>query len=174
MTARGVGLARVAVTATNGSGSAEQEFMVLVSPRAPKTVGGIADVTLTAGGAARRIDLPDHFSGAFIRYGATAAPGGVVHLWASGGQLTLTPLAAGAATVTVWAANSSGSATQTFEVVVKPPAPNALPGSLALTLTEGGAAHEIDLADYFGGAVARYEVTTVPAASYTSGSPAGG
>ena len=162
VTARGVGLARVAVTATNGSGSAEQEFMVLVSPRAPKTVDGIADVTLTAGGVARRIDLPDHFSGAFIRYGATAAPGGVVHLWESGGRLTLTPLAAGAATVTVWAANSSGSATQTFEVVVKPPSPNALSGSLALTLTEGGAAHEIDLTDYFGGAIAWYEATAVP------------
>ena len=162
VTAGGVGLARVAVTATNGSGSAEQKFMVLVSPRAPKTVDGIADVTLTAGGVARRIDLPDHFSGAFIRYGATAAPGGVVHLWESGGRLTLTPLAAGAATVTVWAANSSGSATQTFEVVVKPPAPNALSGSLALTLTEGGAAHEIDLTDYFGGAIAWYEATAVP------------
>ena len=162
VTAGGVGLARVAVTATNGSGSAEQEFMVLVSPRAPKTVGGILDVTLTAGGAARRIDLPDHFSGAFIRYGATAAPGGVVHLWESGGRLTLTPLAAGAATVTVWAANSSGSATQTFEVVVKQRAPKALAGSMPLRLTEGGAPHEIDLADYFGGAVARYEVTAVP------------
>ena len=162
VTARGVGLARVAVTATNGSGSAEQELMVLVSPRAPKTVGGIADVTLIAGGAARRIDLPDHFSGTFIRYGATAAPGGIVHLWESGGQLTLTPLAAGAATVTAWAANTSGSVTQTFEVVVKPPAPNALSGSLALALTEGGAAHEIDLTDYFGGAIARYEATAVP------------
>ena len=162
VTARGVGLARVAVTATNGSGSAEQEFMVLVSPRAPKTVGGILDVTLTAGGAARRIDLPDHFRGAFIRYGATATPGGVVHLWESGGRLTLTPLAAGAATVTVWAANSSGSATQTFEVVVKQRAPKALAGSMPLRLTEGGAPHEIDLADYFGGAVAWYEATAVP------------
>ena len=86
----------------------------------------------------------------------------MLHLWESGGRLTLTPLAAGAATVTVWAANSSGSATQTFEVVVKQRAPKALAGSMPLRLTEGGAPHEIDLADYFGGAVARYEVTTVP------------
>ena len=162
VTARGVGLARVAVTATNGSGSAEQDFVVVVSPRAPRAAGSMADQTLIAGGAALETDLPGYFSGAFIRYGATAAPGGVLHLWESGGRLTLTPLAAGAATVTVWAANSSGSATQTFEVVVKQRAPKALAGSMPLRLTEGGAAHEIDLADYFGGAVARYEVTTVP------------
>ena len=157
-----VGGATVTVTAANGSGSAEQDFVVIVSPRAPRAAGSMADQTLIAGGAALETDLPGYFSGAFTRYGATAAPSGVLHLWESGGRLTLTPLAAGAATVTVWAANSSGSATQTFEVIVKQRAPKALAGSMPLRLTEGGAPHEIDLADYFGGAVARYEVTTVP------------
>ena len=157
-----VGGATVTVVAANGSGSAEQNFVVVVSPRAPRAAGSMADQTLIAGGAALETDLPGYFSGAFTRYGATATPGGVVHLWESGGRLTLTPLAAGAATVTVWATNSSGSATQSFEVVVKQRAPKALAGGMPLSLTEGGAPHEIDLADYFGGAVARYEVTTVP------------
>ena len=157
-----VGGATVTVVAANGSGSAEQDFVVVVSPRAPRAAGSMADQTLIAGGAALETDLPGYFSGAFTRYGATATPGGVVHLWESGGRLTLTPLAAGAATVTVWAANSSGSATQSFEVVVKQRGPKALAGRMPLKLTEGGAPHEIDLGDYFGGAVARYEVTTVP------------
>ena len=162
VTAVAVGGATVTVTAANGSGSAEQDFVVIVSPRAPRAARSITDLTLAADGAVEEIDLPDYFRGAFTRYGATAAPGGVVHLWESGGRLTLTPLAAGAATVTVWAANSSGSATQSFEVVVKQRAPKALAGGMPLSLIEGGAPHEIDLADYFGGAVARYEVTTVP------------
>ena len=162
VTAVAVGGATVTVVAANGSGSAEQDFVVVVSPRAPRAAGSMADQMLIAGGAALETDLPGYFSGAVTRYGATAAPSGVLHLWESGGRLTLTPLAAGAATVTVWAANSSGSATQTFEVVVKQRAPKALAGSMPLRLTEGGAPHEIDLADYFGGAVARYEVTTVP------------
>ena len=160
--AAAVGGATVTVVAANGSGSAEQDFVVVVSPRGPRAAGRMADQTLIAGGAALETDLPGYFSGAFTRYGATAAPGGVLHLWESGGRLTLTPLAAGAATVTVWAANSSGSATQTFEVIVKQRAPKALAGSMPLSLTEGGAPHELDLADYFGGAVARYEVTAVP------------
>ena len=160
--AAAVGVARVTVVAANGSGSAEQDFVVVVSPRAPRAAGSMADQTLIAGGAALEIDLPGYFSGAFTRYGAMAAPGGVLHLWESGGRLTLTPLAAGATTVTVWAANSSGSATQTFEVIVKQRAPKALAGSMPLSLTEGGAPHELDLADYFGGNGARYEVTTVP------------
>ena len=160
--AAAAGVATVTVTAANGSGSADQEFVVVVAPRVPRAAGSMADQTLIAGGAALETDLPGYFSGAFTRYGATATPGGVVHLWESGGRLTLTPLAAGAATVTVWAANSSGSATQTFEVLVKQSAPKALAGSMPVRLTEGGAPHELDLADYFGGAVARYEVTTVP------------
>ena len=162
VTAVAVGGATVTVVAANGSGSAEQDFVVIVSPRAPRAAGSMADQTLIAGGAALETDLPGYFSGAFTRYGATAAPSGVLHLWESGGRLTLTPLAAGAATVTVWAANSSGSATQSFEVIVKQRAPKALAGSMPLSLTEGGAPHELDLGDYFGGAVARYEVTTVP------------
>ena len=156
------GVATVTVTAANGSGSADQDFVVVVAPRVPRAAGSMADQTLIAGGAALETDLPGYFSGAFTRYGAAATPGGVVHLWESGGRLTLTPLAAGAATVTVWAANSSGSATQTFEVLVKQSAPKALAGSMPVRLTEGGAPHELDLADYFGGAVARYDVTTVP------------
>ena len=53
-----VGGATVTVTAANGSGSAEQDFVVVVSPRAPRAAGSMADQTLIAGGAALETDLP--------------------------------------------------------------------------------------------------------------------
>ncbi len=157
-----VGAARVTVTAANVSGSVHGELTVVVSPGAPRTAGRMADLTLAEGAPALEIDLREGFAGSLLRYGATAAPGGVAHVWESAGRLTLTPLAAGVARITAWAANRAGIAVQTFEAHVGPSAPAALRGGAPLTLAEGGAARELDLADYFGGAVERYELTASP------------
>ena len=162
ITAVAVGVARVTVTATNEHGSAAQDLFVLVSLRPPAVLDEIEDLTLAAGGDTRTLDLASHFAGASLRYGAVAEPVGVVHLWESDGLLTLTPLAPGSATVTVMAANSGGSASQSFEVSVIPAAPRALAGRTQLELAMGGTPLVIDLTDYFSGSVEGYELTADP------------
>ena len=162
VTAVDAGFARITLTATDGIRSAQQDILVIVLPRAPRVLRGVADVALAEGEAASGIRLADYLDGKLARYEATAVPGGVVHVWESGGRLALTALAAGTATVTVRAVNGSGSAGLSFAVTVRPHAPSALAGSQAVTLTVGAEAEEIELADHFSGMVARYEVQAVP------------
>ena len=162
VTAVDAGFARITLTATDGIRSAQQDILVIVLPRAPRVLRGVADVALAEGEAASGIRLADYLDGKLARYEATAVPGGVVHVWESGGRLALTPLSPGIARVTVTAANGSGSARLSFEVTVRPQAPGALAGSQAVTLTVGAEAEEIELADHFSGMVARYEVQAVP------------
>ena len=162
VTAVDAGFARITLTATDGIRSAQQDILVIVLPRAPRVLRGVADVALAEGEAASGIRLADYLDGKLARYEATAVPGGVVHVWESGGRLALTPLSPGIARVTVTAVNGSGSAGLSFEVTVRPQAPNALAGSQAVTLTVGAEAEEIELADHFSGMVARYEVQAVP------------
>ncbi|MYI82138.1 MAG: hypothetical protein F4056_02095 [Chloroflexi bacterium] len=113
-------------------------------------------------GPGREIDLGSYFGGEGSRYHVSADPGGVVHGWESAGRLTLTPLAAGVATVGVTATNSAGSAEQRFVVEVAAAAPAPLGGIEGVTLAAGGEAREFALADYFSGVVARYRVSADP------------
>ena len=156
------GVATVTVTASNAAGSAGQVVVVAVAPAAPTALGSIEGVTLVEGGAARELDLDDYFGGEVAGYDVTAVPGAIVHLWESDGRLWLTPLVAGAATVTVTATNVAGSAEQAVAVVVAPAAPRVLGEIAVVALAEGGEALAFDLADYFGGVVARYEVSADP------------
>ena len=110
VTAVDAGFARITLTATDGIRSAQQDILVIVLPRRPKVLGSVADVALAEGEAASEIRLADYLDGKLARYQATAVPGGLVHVWESGGRLRLTALAAGTATVTVRAVNGSGSA----------------------------------------------------------------
>ena len=59
-------------------------------------------------------------------------------------------VAAGSATVTVTAANSAGSAEQSFAVTVLPPAPATVGSIEAATISEGGT-HNVTASDYFAG-----------------------
>ena len=157
-----VGVGLVTVTATNGAGSATQEIVVVVTRRAPRVTEEIGDVMLTAGTVARTIDLSHYFLGDSARYGANAESAGIVHLWESQGRLTLTPLAAGSTTISVWSANSGGMASQTFEVTVGLPAPRSLASRTLLTLSMGGPPLRIELGNYFAGVVERYGAAATP------------
>ena len=156
------GVATVTVTASNGSGSAGQAFAVAVGPAAPQVLGRIERVALAEGGPEREIDLGNYFGGGAALYHVSADPGGVVHGWELGRRLTLTPLAAGVATVGVTATNSAGSTEQRFVVQVAAAAPAPLGGVEGVMLIEGGDAREFDLADLFRGGVERYQVSADP------------
>ena len=139
-----------------------QGFDLAVVPAAPRMLGGIPDVALREGGATREIALADYFDGASVSYEATARPDGILHLWESGGRLRLTPLATGVATVEATAANASGSVSQLFAVAVEPDAPAALGRIEGVTLTVGGDAWEVALADHFVSVVERYVAAAEP------------
>ena len=155
VTAVAAGSAMVTVTAENSAGSAEQSFAVTVTPPAPATVGSTLSLTLSEGGDAHEIDLAHSFSGSVERYGVAATPGGIVHLWESGGRLTLTPLAAGSAMVTVTATNAGGSIESVFSVTVKSRSPRAL-GVIPLTRITEGDIHLVEAAAHFDAEGATY------------------
>ena len=90
--------------------------------RAPQAVRTIPSQTLTEGGSARTVDVAANFEdpdGDPLTYRATSSQSNIVRANVSGSQITLTPVAAGTATVTVTATDRGGrSATQQFDVTV--------------------------------------------------------
>ena len=155
VTAIAAGSATVTVTATNEGGSAEQAFAVTVvplAPPAPTAVGSIEAATITEG-ATHTVTASEYFAGAGVTYDAESSDPGVATVAVDGAAVTVTAIAAGEATVTVTATNEGGKAEQSFVVTIQLP---------AVTLTLGGAAQEIELADYFGDEVTGYEVTVSP------------
>ena len=152
------GTATVTVTATDPDGlSANQTFAVTVaSPnRAPRAVGSIPDQTLTEGGSARTLDVSENFEdpdGDTLSYRVSSSRSTVVRVSVSGSRISLTPVAAGTATVTVTATDPDGlTANQTFAVTVASPnrAPRAVGSIPDQTLTEGGSARTLDVSENF-------------------------
>ena len=91
--------------------------------RAPRAVGSIADQELTARGDAVTLAVAANFTdpdGDALTYEAASGDPAVVAAEISGTELTLTPVVAGAAMVTVTATDPGGlGATQTFGVTVE-------------------------------------------------------
>ena len=149
VTAVVAGSATVTVTATNSGGSAEQSFAVTVLPPAPTATGSIEAATLSEGGT-HEVLASDYFGGEGITYAAESSDDGVATVEVAGLTVTVTAVAAGSATVTVTAANTGGSAEQTFAVTVLPPAPATVGSIEAATISEGDT-HEVTASDYFSG-----------------------
>ena len=157
------GTAMITVVARDPGGlSAEQTFAVTVEPgepanRAPQATGSIPAVTLVVNGAATTIDIAAHFSdpdGDTLSY-SVSSTGDSVTVSISGSAVSLAPVHAGTAMITVVARDPGGlSAEQTFAVTVEPGEPaNRAPqatGSIpAVTLVVNGAATTIDIAAHF-------------------------
>ena len=95
---------------------------LILFKRPPGAAGPIADRTLQAGDAALRLALSDWFDaapGEALRYAAQSSEPSAVRARIEDGELLLSPLAEGMATVTVTATDAYGlSATVRFEVQV--------------------------------------------------------
>ena len=111
------GRVTVSVTAENTAGMAMQVFAVTVEDQLPTTIGSLPSVALRTGGDPASVDVAGTFGGTALVY-TVSASGDAVSASISGAQVTVAPLVEGEATVTVTAANSAGSATQSFRATV--------------------------------------------------------
>ncbi len=112
---------------------------------APTAVGTISDMTLTVGGSASDVDVAANFSDAdndTLTYTAESGDPSVAAVTVSGSIVTVTPVAAGNARITVTATDPGGlTATQMFTAAVNQPVddliPSFSPASVAYGWTVG-------------------------------------
>ena len=153
------GSATVTVTATDPGGlKATQIIAVTVEPRGnrpPRAVGSLADQTVETG-AEVSVDISDAFSDPDddeLRYSAVSDNSDVATATVSGSEVTIRPVSAGSATVTVTATDPGGlKATQNIAVTVEPPEnrpPQAVGTIAARVLTEGGSRVTVDVSGSF-------------------------
>ncbi len=118
----------VQVRAVNdqGSGAWSETVVAETLPnRAPLPVGSLVGPDLQVGDGTKDVDVSRAFEdpdGDTLTYDASSSAPGIAQAWASGSQVTLTPVSQGNATITVTATDVGGSntpATQTFDVRVK-------------------------------------------------------
>ena len=110
------GSTTVTVTAGDGSAEAVQTFRATVPEpnRAPEAVGTIPDQTLTEDGNPLSVDVAPFFNdpdGDPLTWSARSGDPGIVRTGMSGSTVTLTPVSAGTATVTVTARWPGGGRT---------------------------------------------------------------
>ncbi len=144
------GSATVTVTADDGEDDVSQSVAVTVNSE-PVVSNSIADRTLTAGGSSATFDLDNYFSdpdGDDLTYSASSSPSGIVSASVSGSTLTIAPVSAGSATVTVTADDGEDDVSQSVAVTVnsEPVVSNSIPDR---TLTAGGSSATFDLDNYF-------------------------
>ena len=147
------GTTTVMVVATNSAGTVTQEFSVTVrNPGAPQAVGSLADLELEVGQPPHDVEVERAFTGDYLDFTAASSTPGAASVTVSGSVVSVTPVSAGAATVTVTATNSAGSATQTFDVTVSNPGAPGTRGSLAdLELVLGQPPHTVEVERAFTG-----------------------
>ena len=135
-----------------------RNIAVTVNPapnRAPVTIGTISPVKLTAGDTPTNVDISPYFSdpdGDQLGYTAVSADTTVATVSVSSANITITPVAEGATTVTVTASDGSLIVTQAIPILVIP-APNRAPVVTRsvdpLTLTAGESSTDVDASIYF-------------------------
>ena len=112
-----------------GTGAPE---MTITPPesRAPQAIGTIPVQTLTAGGSPIQLEIAHYFQDPDndpLTYSAESSDPGSVRVGMSSTALTLTPVSAGEATVTVTASDGRREATQAIAATVLEPAPATSP-----------------------------------------------
>ncbi len=120
--------------------------------RAPVTVGSIPAVTVDVDGT-RQVDAAAYFSdpdGDGLSYTAASSDPGRARVSVAGSVVTVAGVAKGEAMVTVTASDGNGgTAHQVFAVIVPNRAPEATATARELVLEVGGAARDVNLAEWF-------------------------
>ena len=150
----GKGTDSVQITMIDPEGTATQQLNVRVF-NGPDTNGTISDVSLDVGGSSTDVDVSAYFDASDmsdLSYTAVSSDTAKVTVSFSDTVLTLTPVAAGTATITARAVDSAGKhASQTFTATVVQP--NRSPVTVGTipdqTIKLGGASITIDAAPYF-------------------------
>ena len=124
----GAGTATITVTVQDpGDASAQQNFSadVEASNEAPQAAGTIAADDLVEGGEPARLDVSGNFTdpnGDSLTFEAQSSDESVATVSMDGSTVTVTPVGAGTARITVTASDSDvAGATQSFTVTVDPP-----------------------------------------------------
>ncbi len=146
------GTSTISITADDGEvGWVPPHFTATVSPpvnNAP--TGSISTVTLTVAGGAQTVDLSSSFSdadGDTLSFTASSSNTSYATVSVSGSTLTITPVARGAADISVTANDGTTSTTVSFLASIGSSPPT---GSIsAVALTEGGSAQTVDLSSSF-------------------------
>ena len=120
------GNAIITVTASDGKLRATQTISVTVTRtpvanRVPEAVGIISARTLTVGDAAVVIDVSNNFrdpDNNNLVYSTSSSANGVATTSAAGSKITITPVGAGSATITITASDGKLSGTQTLSISV--------------------------------------------------------
>ena len=142
----------------------------------PRASGSIPAQTLRVGGGSTSVNVAPYFTdsdGDRLTYTTRSSRTGVVRASVSGSTVTLTPVAAGAATITVTARDPGGeSATQSFAVTVEgrnepPPSGCALDdlGALGGTVVRVGNLGDDCVSPNFSGGLARFYSFTLATAA---------
>ena len=126
VSARGVGRATIAVTASDGELTATQSFSVTVTAtpvanRAPVSVGSISSRTLAVGGSAERVNVSSYFrdpDNDSLVYTVDSDNTTIATVDISISQVTITPQGVGSATITVTASDGNLTVTQDFTATV--------------------------------------------------------
>ncbi len=160
VTAIAAGVTAVTITATNSEGMAKQTFNVTVKDQPPEAVGTLPDLTLTVGDDPVEVALASAFRGTGLRFAASSSADQFAGVSVDGSTATVTPIAAGPATVTVTATNNAGTAEQTFTVTVKDQLPEAVGTLSDLTLTVGDDPVSIDVAEAFSGSALEFAASS--------------
>ena len=156
ITAIGVGSATITITASDGEFNTTQTFTVSITApnRAPTAIGTISALALTVGDSAKQINVSGNFrdpNGDNLEFTAKSDDDNIATASAAGSTVTITPIKAGSATITVTASDGKLTATQTISVSVveSNSAPTAIGTISERTLTIGDSPAEIDVSSNF-------------------------
>ena len=146
------------ITARSGSVSANVGVTVMapLPNRPPEPVGQIEPLVLVEGGPTVEVDISGAFNdpdGDELKFAVESSDDQVATAILSGVMVTIVPVSAGSADITVTAADPDGlSAAQTFEVTVEEPEnrpPDPVGVIEPLMLVEGGPTVEVDVSGAF-------------------------
>ena len=150
------GVAQITARSSSASGRANVTVMTPSPNRPPEAVGQIAPSMLVEGGPPVEVDVSGAFrdpDGDELKYAAESSDDQVATASVAGTKVTVVPVNAGSANITVTAADPEGlSATQTIAVTVEEPenSPPEPVGQIEpLVLVEGGPPVEVDVSGAF-------------------------